>query len=44
MVTPGALKVLPVSGEGVEAEWKLDTILNPRVSTGQVPVAGTSGL
>ena len=29
--TPGALKVLPVSGEGEEAEWELDAILDKRV-------------
>jgi len=29
--TPGALKVLPVSGENEEAEWELDAVLDTRV-------------
>ena len=33
--TPGTLKVLPVSGDGAEAEWELESILDKRTHRGK---------
>ena len=33
--TPGTLKVLPVSGEGDEAEWELESLLDKRTHRGK---------